>query len=165
MSLPVLKESKHLLMESRPTLQFHWKLNRAWEEQREVVSEMTEKQINILVNTAPQVFRVLSSGTFQGGIAQRLSLYPFCGTLYSYVLCKARQETRAWMCTHCCTMNSFLVCKFYICSEMGPIHNTSTIGFHRGVVSMRVSLPKLQLWCPVSMKQFPSRFNQSKRDL
>lgn len=68
MSLPVVKESKHLLMESRQTLQFHWKPNRAWEEQREVVSEMTDKQINILVNTTPQVFRVLRCGAFQGGI-------------------------------------------------------------------------------------------------
>lgn len=78
-------------MESRQTLHFLQKPIRAWEEQREVVSEMTEKQINILVNTTPQVFRVLSSGTFQGGIAQRLSLYTVCGTLYGY----AKKQTGA----------------------------------------------------------------------
>lgn len=153
-------------MESRQTLQFHWKPSRAWEEQREIVSEMTEKQINILVNTTPQVFRVLNSGTFQWGIARRLSLYTFCGTLYHYVLYKGKTRDKGLK-VHALLHNeffSFLFCKLLICSEMGPIHNASTIGFHEEVmVSMRVSLPKLKLWSPVSVKQFPSRFNQSKR--
>lgn len=77
-------------MESRQTLQFHWKPDRAWEEKREVVGKMTENQINILVNTTLQVFRVVSFGTFQGGIAQRLSLYTFYNTLYHYVRYKGR---------------------------------------------------------------------------
>lgn len=104
-------------MESRQTLQFHWKRDQAWEEKRDVVGNMTANQINILVNTTPQVFRLLSSGTFQGGIAQRLSLCTFYSTLYCYVHYKGK------------TRDERLKARFYsnICSETGPVHEISTI--------------------------------------
>lgn len=64
MILPVVKKIKPFSHGKQADTQFHWKPDQAWEEKREVVGEMTENQINILVNTTPQVFRVLSSGTF-----------------------------------------------------------------------------------------------------
>lgn len=148
MSLPVLKKSKHLLMESRQTLQFHWKPDRAWEEKREVVGKMTENQINILVNTTLQVFRVVSSGTFQGGIAQRLSLYTFYNPLYCYVHYKGKTRDESVKVRFCSN----------ICSETGPVNDISAISQGSRVPCWEVESFSTE----TSIKEFPSRFTQSK---
>lgn len=79
-SLPAHKESKRLLVESRRTLQFHWNPKRAWEEQS---AKWRRCKSIFLLTQLHKCLECYALEPSKGAVAQRLSFYTFCGTLYS----------------------------------------------------------------------------------